>query len=244
MNGNIQFKSRMKLLLLFKMIRKDLFKIVSASLIVTMLALTGFASVEPGLAQAETASDTVIVTLNVDTGISITSPSDTTMSTSLGVSTSRAIATTTWNVKTNSVGGYTLGLRASSTPAMRLNSDVSKSVANFTETTPDTPEAWGTVDADTAEFGFSVFSTSTSDVSTGTWGTVGTSLCGATSTPSTALNYIGASSTADKIIATRTSTTTQTGADIVVCYAVEQGSNFYIQSGTYSAWFTATATTQ
>lgn len=223
--------------------KKELFKILSASLLVTMLALTGFASIEPALAQAATANDTVIVTLNVDTGISITSPADTTMSTSLGVSTNSAIATTTWNVKTNSSGGYTLALKASSSPAMRLNSDVTKNIANFTETTPNTPEAWGTIGANTAEFGFSVFSTSTSDVSTGAWGTVGTSLCGATSTPSTALNYIGASTT-DKTIATRTSTTTATGSDVVVCYAVAQGSNFYVSSGTYSAWFTATATTQ
>ncbi len=219
--------------------KKELFKILSASLVVTMLALTGFASIEPALAQAATANDTVIVTLNVDTGISITSPADTTMSTSLGVSTNSAIATTTWNVKTNSTGGYILAVKASSSPAMRLNSDVTKNIANFTEAVAGTPEDWGTIGASTAEFGYSAFGT---DV-VAAFDASGVVTCGATSTPHATLNYV-ALSTSDKTISSRTSTTTQSGVNSTVCYAVAQGSDFYVGGGTYSAWVTATATTQ
>lgn len=218
--------------------KKELLQILGMSLIVMLFVMTGFTSAEPVLLQALTASDQVIVTLNVDAGVSITSPADTTMSNSLGVSNNKAIATTTWNVKTNNAAGYTLAVKASSSPAMRLNTNVATFINDYTEASSDVPETWS-VDAATAEFGYSAYGT---DISTGTWGTAGT-LCGATSTPSTSLKYLGFS-TSDFTIASRSSTTTQSGVDSTVCYAVEQGSTNYIASGIYSAWITATATTQ
>mgnify|MGYP006919678208 FL=1 len=196
-------------------------QILGMSLVVMLFVMTGFTSAEPVLLQAITASDEVIVTLNVDAGVAISnSPvADTTMSNSLGVSVNKAIATTTWNVTTNNAAGYTLAVKASSSPAMRLNTNVATFINDYTEGTPGTPETWS-VGASTAEFGYSAYGT---DVSSGTWGTVGSELCGATSTPSTALKYVGFT-TSDVTIASRSSTTTQSGVDSTVCYAVEQGS--------------------
>jgi hypothetical protein len=219
--------------------KKELFKIVSASLVVTMLALTGFASVEPVLAQAVT--DNVTVTLNVDDGITITDSANTTMSRSLGVTTATAIATSSWNVKTNSVDGYILTVKSNTTNPAMVHSNGTDNVANYTEASAGTPETWS-VGASTAEFGYSAYGT---DVSTGTWGTgQATTQCGATSTPSTTLKYSPLKTSSPLTVATRSSTTTPTGIDTVVCYAVEQGSSFYVASGVYTATVVATATVQ
>ncbi len=211
---------------------------ISLALAASLLLFAIFPTLEPAFLTAATATDSVVVTLNVAAGISITSPADSTMSTTIGISTNKAIATTTWNVKTNNAAGYTLALKSatSSTPAMKQDSDNTKVIAdNVAGAT--TPALWS-VGASTAEFGYSGYGT---DVSTGTYGS--DSSCGATSTPSTALKYTSLRTT-DRTLASRASTTTQSGIDTVVCYAVEQGSSFFIASGTYTATVTATATTQ
>jgi len=219
-------------------IKQEILSSLALATIASLLCYALFPAVEPILAGAATASDNVVVTLNVGAGISITSPADATMSTTIGISTTKAIATTTWNVKTNNAAGYTLALKSatSSTPAMKQDTDNTKVIADNTAGAT-TPALWS-VGADTAEFGYSGYGT---DVSTGTYGS--DSSCGATSTPSTALKYTSLRTT-DRTLASRSSTTTASGVDTVVCYAVEQGSNFYIASGTYTATVTATATTQ
>jgi len=176
-------------------------------------------------------TDTVVVTLNVTTGISITSPADTSMSTNLGVSTNVAVGTTTWNVKTNDTLGYTLGLAASTNPAMQSGSDT---IDDYSTTTM--PSLWS-VTSGNAKFGFSVMGT---DVNTTTWGS-GTYCNGAsTSTVSTTLKYYGFYTNATTT-ASRASVTTPSGIDTTVCYAVEQN-GVYIPSGNYTATITATAT--
>ncbi len=210
-----------------------LLKSISLSLIITLMLSLGYVAIEPALTEAATANDTVIITLNVDAGISITSPADTSMSTSLGVSANTAVATTTWNVKTNSAGGYTLGLQASTNPAMQTGGGIT--IDDFA--TSSGPQLWS-VSSGNAKFGFSVYGT---DVSSAKWG-AGTSCTGAaTSTVSTVLKYSGFYTTATTT-AQRTSTTTTAGIDTTVCYAVEQN-GFYIPSGLYTATITATATT-
>ncbi len=213
-------------------------KSVAVAVAGSLLAILAFPAVEPAFLVAATASDNVVVTLNVGAGISITSPADATMSTTIGITTTKAIATTTWNVKTNNALGYTLALKSatSSTPAMKQDADNTKVIADNTLGAV-TPELWS-VGANTAEFGYSGYGT---DVSTGTYGS--DSSCGATSTPSTSLKYTSLRVT-DRTLASRSSTTTAAGVDTTACYAVEQGTNFFIASGTYTATVTATATTQ
>ena len=116
------------------------------------------------LAQS-TVSDTVQVTLTVDTGISITSPADVTMAPNIGITSNGSIGGTTWNVKTNDPDGYILSVRASTTPALR--NGVISSFIDYTPTTPGTPETWNTP-TNSIEFGYSAFGT---NVSTASWGT-------------------------------------------------------------------------
>ncbi len=214
-------------------IKKKIFKLAASYLVLSVGALVTYASLEPMYAGAQaSASDTVIITLNVTAGISITSPADATMSTAVGVAQNSAVATTTWNVKTNNNLGYTLAVKATSTPAMQSSTNT------IGDDQTGAPAFWSTPFG-TYEFGYSAFGT---DVPTGTWGTG--SLCSTTTNAhatSTTLKYKGFT-TSDVTIATRSSTTTTSGVDSTVCYAVEQN-NSYIPSGTYKATIVATATT-
>lgn len=205
-------------------------KAISFSLVASLVLMLGYSLAEPSFSYATTsATDSVVITLNVTSGISITSPSDSSMSTALGVSQNTAVGTTTWNVKTNSATGYTLALQATSSPAMQQ--DASNTVADYQTGSPNT---WSVSNG--SAFGYSVYGT---DASTGTWGTGST--CGsATHVPSTTLKYKGFT-TSPFTVETRTATTTTSGVDTTVCYAVEQN-NFYIPSGVYTATITATAT--
>lgn len=207
-------------------------KLITMALSLTLVVSMGFMLVEPALLEAATATDSVVVTLNVDAGITITSPADTVMSTSLGVAANTAIATTTWNVKTNNNLGYSLTVAASTNPAMQVSA--TQVINDFASSTP---ALWSTLPSGRSEFGYSAFGT---DVSTATYGTG--SSCGATSTPSTSLKYRGFTTSASPTIATRSATTTPSGIDTTICYAVEQ-KNVYIASGLYTATITATATT-
>ncbi|MBA3550990.1 hypothetical protein H0W32_02160 [Patescibacteria group bacterium] len=214
---------------------KEIQKIVGLTLLLSILATLIYFGAEPQLTTAVAATDSVIITLTVDPGITITSPADASMSRNLGVSVNTAIATTIWNVKTNNSLGYTLAVKSTSTPAMR-HANGTDMINNYTEAVATTPETWS-VSSGSAEFGYSAFGT---DVPTGTWGT-DTDCIAAAHVPSAGLKYVDMLTT-DRTIATRASTTTPTGVDATVCYAVEQN-GFYIPSGTYTATITATATT-
>jgi len=207
---------------------------VSTALIIAVTAVTlspfAYSAIEPEVAHALTATDEVIVTLTVDAGISITDSANTAMSRNLGVTADSAIATSTWNVKTNNAAGYTLGVRATTTPAMR---NATNDILDYTPAVAATPETWSV--ANGAEFGFSAFGT---DVSSGTWGA--TTNCGAAHVPNATLKYRDFD-TSDITIGSRASTTTTAGIDTSVCYAVEQDT-FYIPSGVYQATIVATAT--
>ena len=208
---------------------KSLYKIIATTIISSLALAVSYVAFEPEASGAQSANDTVIVTLNVVSGISITSPSDTNMSTDLGVSQDTAVGTTTWNVKTNNSAGYTLAVRATSTPAMQSPTN---SIADYQTGSPNT---WS-VSSGNAAFGYSAFGT---DVNTGTWGSASVCSTGA-HVPNSSLNYKGFT-TSDFTIASRAATTTTAGINTSVCYAVEQDT-FYIPSGTYKATIIATAT--
>ena len=180
-------------------------------------------------------SDQVVVTLNVETGITISDGDDVTMLPTMGILSNSAIGETTWTVKTNNVAGYNLNVKASTEPAM-AHTTTTDTFADYSETVLGTPETWSVGSGD-YEFGFSAYG---DDVSDATWGAgVG---CGTSSTISTNnLNYLGFKTT-DKTIATRNSVTPNTGVQTNVCFAAEQ-KDVYAPSGEYTATITATAIT-
>lgn len=219
-----------RLLNYYTMIVTTLKKIVGLSLVITMAGFLFVPTLEPMFAQAVT--DSVIITLNVTSGITIDSPADASMSTALGVSQNTAVATTTWNVKTNNALGYTLALSASTNPAMQQSA-----TATITDFNVGVPMTWVATSSN-AYFGYSAFGT---DTSTGTWGTGAVCSTGANAHAiSTTLKYRGLSTSPGTTVSTRAATTTPSGINTTVCYAVEQN-GFYIPSGTYTATVTATA---
>lgn len=183
-------------------------------------------------ASAATASDNVIVTLDVDTGITISDGANVTMAPNIGVASDGSIGSSSWIVRTNSALGYTLAVKASASPALVSGAN---SFADYTEAVSGTPDVWS-VGSGAYEFGYSAYGT---DTPTGTWGT-GTS-CGAAGVPTGTQKYIGFE-TADRTIATRATTTSTSGITTTICFAAQQNA-VYAPSGTYTATITATATT-
>ncbi len=207
-------------------------KTMALTLAFSFLAYAVAAAVEPMVANAVT--DDVVVSLTVNTEISITSPADTTLLPAMGITSNSAIASSTWNVKTNDAAGYILYIKnASTTQALKGIPSSIGNFADYTETVANTPDTWA-VDASTYQFGYSVRGT---DVNTGTYGTDTT--CGAAGTPSANLKFRSASTTNIQA-ATRTSTTTTAGIDTIACWAAGQN-GVYAPGGSYSATLTATA---
>jgi len=205
-----------------------------SSLIVSFFFLTIFTYFEPRAVVAQTsASDEVVVTLNVTAGIAIDSPSDVTMSRNIGMAANTAVASSTWTVTTNNITGYNLTVKASTTPAMQQNA-----TTTIDDYAIGSPTPWS-VAAGTANFGFSAYGI---DVDTGTWGS-GSDCQSTVHVPSTTLNYLGfTTSSSSPVVANRTATTTYAGSPTTVCFAVQQNA-FFIPSGTYTAVITATAVT-
>lgn len=189
--------------------------------------------IEPTILNAAPATDSVIVSLTVDSGITITTPADVAMSPNIGISSDSSIGSVVWNVKTNNSAGYTLAVKASSSPALVSGAN---SFADYTEGVSGTPETW-VVPSGSKEFGYSAYGT---DTPTATWGTG--SSCGTASTIATNnLKYVGFKTT-DKVVTTRNSVTTTSGNNTTFCLAAEQDT-IYAASGVYTATITATATT-
>lgn len=206
-------------------------KVASITLISIFSLQVLYVAIEPSVASAVTANDSVIVTLTVDEGITITSPADVTMSPNIGVSSDSSIGSAVWTVRTNVAAGYTLAIKAGASPALVSGGN---SFADYTPAVADTPETWS-VPGGSKEFGYSAFGT---DTSTGTWGTSGT--CGAAGVPDASMKYQNTKVT-DRTIATRGSVTPTTGIATTVCFAAEQDT-IYAAAGTYTATITATAT--
>jgi hypothetical protein len=204
-----------------------------------VLGLVFIQVIEPSMTQASSSSTTDIVTLGVNTGISVTGGTNTSMSQSLGLAANSATATTTLTVITNDASGYTLTLNATSSPAMVNTSSSTLRIADYATTSPST---WN-ITSGTAAFGFSAYG---SDVNTSTWGT-GSSCSGANlNATSTTLKYKGFFTTPTTLV-TSASSTSFSGNLTNLCYAVEQ-KNYFVPvvgggSNSYVATIIATATT-
>jgi len=207
-------------------------KILSLSLVSSMLLSVSYMILEPVVVSALSDSDAVEVTLTVDSGITISNGADVIMDPNLGISANKSTGASSWLVKTNHATGYSLAVKASSSPALVSGSN---SFTDYTDT-GDVPEAWSVATGD-KEFGYSVFSSDT-DTPDATWGDG--SSCGTSGTIPTDLKYVGMKTT-DNIIATRSTVTPVDGVTTNICFAAEQN-GVYAASGVYKATITATAT--
>jgi hypothetical protein len=216
------------------MLKKITTNIASVTLIITLLVV-GYAGAEPYVASA--VSDEVVVNLTVESGISITSPSDVTMS-NMGTAVNTSTGWAVWNVKTNDPDGYTLAVKASTTPAMR---NATNSFTDYTESTPGTPQTWSVSSA--VEFGFSGLGTDVVNVSSDRFAATGQTVCdnGSASTSINSTLRVLGFETSDQTLASRAATTSTSGVDTRICFAAEQN-GVYAAAGLYQASITATAT--
>lgn len=208
-------------------------KILSATFISLFLIQVLYVFIfETTIVSAATASDNIVVTLNVDAGITISDGAAVTMSPNLGTSVNGSIGSSSWLVKTNNTTGYKLDVKASASPALVSGGN---SFADYTETSIGVPETWS-VPLSAKEFGYSAYG---NDTLTATWGTGAG--CGSSGAPLGTMKYVGFKTT-DKTIATTGVPTPYAGTTTNICFAVEQDT-VYAPSGTYTATITATATT-
>lgn len=217
--------------------QKNTKKIFTASIISLLFVQMFYSMTEPKWAIAASASDGVVVTLNVTSGVSISDAGDITMSPNIGMSADKSIGSSAWTVSTNSATGYTLAVKNSTAVAMTgtTNGD---SFANYTEAVAGTPDLWGGVASGTKEFGFSAYGT---DAPSATWGT-STSGCGVAGVADVTLKYRGfLSAMTDIQIASSNTVTPVAGTTTNICFAAEQNAT-YAKSGAYTATITATAT--
>jgi hypothetical protein len=168
---------------------------------------------------AGTDTDSITVSVTVVSSISIDNPADVSLSPNIE-ETGTADGNATWNVKTNHLAGWTLDVKASTTPAMQSGGN---SFADYTETVPGTPEAWS-VDAADSEFGFSA---------SGTYSEAGFS----------GSKYLGFDGLNDIQVAHRNAPSEGSGDDTTVNFRAESGSSHNQPLGTYDATITATAST-
>jgi hypothetical protein len=210
---------------------KSFIKIIALTLVV-VISVSVF---EP--AKINAVEDTILVNLEVDSGISITSPPDVTMS-NLGTSVNTSTGSAVWNVKTNDADGYNLSVRATATPALVSGTN---SFLDYTEATPGTPDTWS-IDASTIQFGFSGIGTDVENVNTDQYAASGQTVCddgASSSTVNTTIKFLGFE-TSNQLLATRSATTTTSGVDTRICFAAGQN-GVYAPSGLYQATIIATA---
>ncbi len=209
-------------------------KYFSKKLTLLVLSLILVVQFYPLAEHAGAVTDNVVVTLDVDSGISISNGADVTMAPHIGVSANGSIGSSSWVVITNNAAGYTLSVNDTTDPALKSGSN---SFANYTEASSGTPEVWD-VTSGNYEFGYSAYGT---DTATGTWGT--SVSCGSAGAPAVAQKYVGFLATPNtKTIATRATVTPFAGITTTICFAAEQDGVF-APSGTYTATVVGTAVT-
>ena len=193
------------------------FSLLSIALIISQLAFSAWEKKRGVVAGA--ATDSIHVTVVVVPSISIDSPADVALAPNIQ-ETGSATGSATWNVKTNNVNGWKLEVNASASPAMTSSGD---SFADYTESTPGTPEVWSISSSDSA-FGFGA--------------------SGAYADSSFSGNkYLGFDGTNRIQVAHRNSPADGSGDDSTVNFRAEVGSGHNQPDGTYTATITATATT-
>lgn len=164
------------------------------------------------------ASDSVTVSVEVVSSVSINSPSDVTMTPNIE-ETGSATGSAAWNVETNDPDGWKLEVNASGSPALQSGGN---SFADYTEGVPGTPETWSVAAAD-SEFGFN---SSGSYAESGYLGS----------------KYLGFDGTNRIQVAHRNAPSDGGGDDTTVNFKAEVGASHNQPLGTYSATVTATAT--
>ena len=152
--------------------------------------------------------------------------------TPLSVTNNSAVGSTTWNVSTNSAGGYILSLKSSTENAL-ADSPSGFSFTDYAENTPNTKEMWVVPDG-SYEFGFSGRGGDTLGYGSDTNCAEGTDV------PSLSLLWEGFTGATAIQLASSTNANFPAGTNTTLCVATEQ-KTIFAPVGTYTATIIATA---
>lgn len=169
-----------------------------------------------GLVAGE-ATNSVTVSVEVVSSVSINSPDDVVLLPNIE-ETGSAAGNATWNVKTNDPDGWKLEVNASEAPALNSGGD---SFDDYSELVAGTPDSWSVAAID-SEFGFN---------SSGSYAEAGFS----------GSKYLGFDGTNRIQVAHRDAASDGTGDDTTINFQAEVGSSHNQPLGTYLATVTATA---
>jgi len=199
---------------------------------IAVLAVFGFAVTEPATSVAQSDSSTFDANLTVDEEIALTvGTAPIPIGPNLGLSNDYADGNTNLNVETSSKDGYTLTLKAGSSPALTHDS-TSDSFEDYNPASANTAEDWST-DADSYQFGYGAYGDDVASDFTATGN------CD-DGDPRSGNEKYEETNTTEETIASNATSTTQSGVDTTLCVAVGQdGVN--APSGNYTATLTATA---
>lgn len=214
---------------------------MGVTVLMICLVCAGFFVSEPALGLA--IEDQFTITQSVTSEISFsTSASDVVMTPSLGgITGGTSNGTTTVIVLTNDNAGYTMTIKASSSPAMQANSQ-GTSIPDYTNTSTGVPDYTYSVPSG-YEFGYSVSASTTSDLAQKFLDN-GSNTCntGSTDTNGGATCWYGLSTTATSTIV-RTSETPASGSTSSIYFKLTINSGSFVVEDTYVATTTLTATT-
>ena len=206
---------------------------------VTVLTLS-FMILEPTVSRAQ-ASNTFAVRQTITAEISfLATSSAVTMNGSIaGITGGNATGTTQVVVQTNSAGGYNMTLAFSGTPAMRGDATANTGIVNYGTTSVPTYNFFA---SSSAVFAFNVSASNSPDVATAfkNNGTV----CNSGATVSLANCWMGPSTTPMVIINRTVAATTSATTTLQFRVNVPNNPNPALQSDTYTATATLTATAQ
>ena len=136
-----------------------------------------------------------------------------------------------WNVKTDSAAGYSLSLKASSTPALHSGDNF---LADYTPATPGTPDRVWNLDGANSEFGFSPYNALSQPAKFKN----DASVCSAGNTVTDGACWYGFS-TSYETVAYKTSRTALEGEDTKINFKAEIDG--FQTAGTYQAQVVVTA---
>jgi hypothetical protein len=214
-------------------------RIISLALVLGLIISAMLIYFEPEVVKA--VSDSIYVTQTVSSEITISSPDDVTMSDSIpgitGNKNSPRTGSVTWTIKCNDADGYTVSVKAASSPAMKLDSTYYFS--DYTPAVSGTPDYnWSSPAAGDAEFGYTVNAAAADTV---TKFKDNGSSCNTGSNNSSDTCWYNFSTSDEQIIDHATGPSGSSGDNVQLAFKTESNEKF-LKEGNYVATITATAT--
>ncbi len=216
-------------------------EIVIMSFILTILFFAGFSFLEPTPILA--IEDQFTVSVSVTSEISFSTPAtDVTLASIPGITGGTSNGGTQVVVLTNDSAGYTMTLKASSSPAMQGHTQ-GGNIPNYTPNVAGVPDFTFSVPANKAEFGYTVEASTTSDLAP-SWLDNGTTTCGTGSSDTANACWLDATTTS-YVLVNRNSETLTSGSTTTLKFrlTINSSPSPSIPEDIYTATTTLTATT-